>query len=408
MAKKDTRESVERAVLETYQKENPSTYFIDRSPAEFAKREAARRLLFRDLLHFPPKMFDGCTLLDFGAGTGEHTIYYARWGAACTLVEMNRLALDRARMIFGKYSPDPGNHRMINTSLFDYENDGAFDIVVTDGVIHHTADKEGAFARLAACLKAGGYLFLSIGNAVGSIQRQLQTFIVSSFARTEDEIVEVAEALFSEHISRSEKFGNRARRSIIFDSFVNPQHDCATVAEVLQWFADNGLRFYSSWPPILPQLLGDSLSEADPGLRRMFDPLEFPEVAALSEAVWLAHDEDDFRTVPRHLRSYVELAEKQVAVAHHINGYSLGRPLDLDKLLGQIGEHRVALAALAPVHGIVEKLDVILSEIAEALALVGKGDLGALRDYLAQTKQLFRGTCGCSTSYFIAYRPDVE
>ena len=129
MADDEARKSVERAVLDTYRRENPSTYFIDRSPGEFAKREAARRLLFRDLLNFPPKMFDGCRLLDFGAGTGEHTVYYARWGAECTLVEMNQLALERAQTIFEKFAPNPDRHRRINTSLFDYDGDETFDIV---------------------------------------------------------------------------------------------------------------------------------------------------------------------------------------------------------------------------------------------------------------------------------------
>ena len=37
-------------------------------------------------------MFLNSDLIDFGAGTGENTVYLANWGAKCTLVEMNKLA----------------------------------------------------------------------------------------------------------------------------------------------------------------------------------------------------------------------------------------------------------------------------------------------------------------------------
>ena len=39
-------------------------------------------------------MFQGCELIDFGAGTGENTVYLANWGAKFTLVDMNKLAQD--------------------------------------------------------------------------------------------------------------------------------------------------------------------------------------------------------------------------------------------------------------------------------------------------------------------------
>ncbi len=94
--------SVEAKVLETYKKENPSQYFIDKSEENLLEWEERREHLFRHLLNFPPKMFAGSDLLEFGSGTGEKSVYYALWGARCTLLDMNDFAIEETRAIFDK------------------------------------------------------------------------------------------------------------------------------------------------------------------------------------------------------------------------------------------------------------------------------------------------------------------
>ena len=122
MVSKIVRESVEKAVLETYRRENPSMYFSGRDRQEFLRRETARVRLYRDLLNFPPKMFNGCELLDFGAGTGEHSVYYANWGATCTLVDNNPTACEHAVNTFNKYTNDRNQHKIVISSLFEYQD----------------------------------------------------------------------------------------------------------------------------------------------------------------------------------------------------------------------------------------------------------------------------------------------
>jgi len=49
-------------------------------------------------------MFDGCSLIDFGAGTGENTIQFANWGAKYTLVDVNDKACTLAQKVFKTYA----------------------------------------------------------------------------------------------------------------------------------------------------------------------------------------------------------------------------------------------------------------------------------------------------------------
>ncbi len=399
---REARSSVETKVLEIYKKENPSQYFIDRSEKHLLEWGQRRERLFRVLLNFPPKMFAGSDLLELGSGTGEKSIYYALWGARCTLVDMNDFAIEQTRAIFEKLAPHTDNHQFIESSLFDFESEKTFDIVLSDGVIHHTAAKEAAFRHLVSFLKPGGYVILGIGNSAGAFQRMLQRMLVYRFADSEDEIVEVSEKLFSEHIGRAEKYGNRTRRAIIFDNIVNPKHDNISVPEVLKLFREAGLEFYSSWPPIMPPILGDSPN------RTTFDLLDFPEAAALSEAAWLAHDKDDYDEIPVSLASLRTFHNKLDEIVSYMNDFSTESSFDHDEFGELIDNYAEVVSEVNPLLNLTNKLKGVLQEVKETINVSKSGDLDKLCHHVANTRFLFRGTVGLGMNYFVGYRPSDE
>src|SRR3954451_19212026 len=127
---------VEQATLRTFQAEIPSLYFSDKTEAEFRQYSENAESMYRDLFKFPPKMFAGANLIDFGAGTGENTVSLARWGANCTLVEMNDKAIAIARQVFDRYAAR-GTHNFVQASIFEFESPLRFDIVHCRGVLSH-------------------------------------------------------------------------------------------------------------------------------------------------------------------------------------------------------------------------------------------------------------------------------
>ena len=134
-------------------------------------------------------MFQGAKLLDFGAGTGEHAIFYSRWGAECTLVEVNDLACNRIRSIFSQFTPENAVYNIVESSLFDVDLQEEFDIVASEGVLHHTAAKEQGFKNLVNHLKIGGFVILGIATKTGQFQRDLQRMILFRFANDEKETI---------------------------------------------------------------------------------------------------------------------------------------------------------------------------------------------------------------------------
>ena len=123
MASLDTIKKNEKSVLETFQKEIPSIYYSDKNKEDFEKYKENSECMYRHLFKFPPKMFEGQKLIDFGAGTGEDTVYLANWGAKCTLVEMNVLAQKISKDVFKKYTNNYEEHKFILSSIFDYKED---------------------------------------------------------------------------------------------------------------------------------------------------------------------------------------------------------------------------------------------------------------------------------------------
>ena len=168
----------EKSVLDTFQAEIPSVYYSDKSEEDFLAYRANAEYMYRNLFKFPPEMFLGKKLIDFGAGTGENTVYLANWGSNCTLVEMNEKASKISLDVFKKYANNFNDHKFICSSLFEYESEEKFDFVTSTGVLHHTGEKEGAFSKISSFLKSGGYIILGIGNMSGGFQNGLQRMAV--------------------------------------------------------------------------------------------------------------------------------------------------------------------------------------------------------------------------------------
>ena len=394
----------ESRLLSVYQKVNPSTYRIETDEAEFRNRESFFSGLLNRRLYFPKRMFRDADLIEFGSGTGEHSLFYLLWGARGTFVEINPKAIERMTGLFEHFGIPENQYRSINQSIFDFEPERTWDIVATLGVLHHLEDKEAAFSRVASCVAPGGYLIFGIANSAGSVQRNLQRLIVHRLAGTDHQAIEeIAERLFSEHLDRAERFGRRTRQAIIYDTYVNPKIDSMSVSEVLALFDANGLEPWSIWPPVMPALLGDSPNR--PGL----NPADWPSLNALAELGWMAHRDDD-KDLLAPLEKQIQKPMRTVSdLANVFNDQHTEQQREIAEL------QEAARSALNALPGLINPYDAInqqasklLSEIVDVLALVEAEDLAALEQRLSRCEVLFRGTSGLGMSYYIAHRPEDE
>src|SRR2546425_2405343 len=194
----------ENAVMAVYQKQTPSDYQVFSSAEAFKLREESFRSLLHDRLKFPTRLFEGSRVLDLGSGTGQLTIFFAKWGAECDLVEVNPIDANSSKDAFKEHAPHNAVFRVHNVSLFDYVTDIKFDIVFSCGVLHHTGDAKKGFERLASFVKPNGFAILGIGTSSGGFVRNLQRYVSRKFSRSVDEMEKVVESLFKENLDRAE------------------------------------------------------------------------------------------------------------------------------------------------------------------------------------------------------------
>jgi len=393
----EKEKKIEKNVLNVYKKENPSTYYIEKNSEVFDKLKEYGDRLYTHSLKILPRVFKGAKLLEFGSGTGERSTNFLRWGADCTFVEMNKKSVERASFLFEKFYPE-SSYQIVNKSLFDYQSGQTFDITISNAVLHHTPKVEQAFAHLVSFTKPGGLNVIGIGNTGACIQRNLQRFIVYSFAgRDENEIERVAEDLFTEHLDRAEKFGGRARKAIIADTYINPKMDFISVSDLLGWYKKYDLTPYSSWPPITPNVLADDLAGKT-------DYRNYPNLMSYPEWIWGTQI-----TMDADLLAFLneELSERSGSfrnLAKSLNDVN-AESLDSDQVYENV-EQTINAFNQTNEPDIIEQrgFKTWLNEIGLIMKSIHNKDYEGVASVIKNSTLLFRGKGGIGLNYFAAIK----
>ena len=198
--------SVLKKLDEVYSKKNPS-FFIKKLNNKKATKLIENRKNFLLNLKLPPKIFNSAKLLDLGCGSGHNSIVFDHLKAKCTLVEYNKKSFKNAKILFKKFAKK--NHKFFNQDLFKFKSKIKYDIVVSNGVAHHTMSPKKNINIACKFTKKNGFLILGICTPEGWFQRNLQRLILFNISKTKKEVVSNSKKLFSDHLKRSCKFGLR-------------------------------------------------------------------------------------------------------------------------------------------------------------------------------------------------------
>ena len=98
--------------------------------------------------------FPNARLLEIGCGMGTDLLQFARGGARCTGVDLTPRSVEITRHRFALYGMS-GDFMISDGEQLPFATE-SFDVVYSNGVLHHTPDTAGAIREVHRVLRPGG------------------------------------------------------------------------------------------------------------------------------------------------------------------------------------------------------------------------------------------------------------
>jgi SAM-dependent methyltransferase len=239
-------------VVKSFYEENPFPNYDD-IDSEETLVEKARKGVFARLLD--EQIPQGAFVLEVGCGTGQLTnflgMHYNR------RVFGSDMCLHSLRLANG-FRDRCGikNAGFVQMNLFRPAfKPQAFDLVVSNGVLHHTAEPYEAFQSIARLVKPGGIIIIGLYNKVGRLTTDFKRFL---FRVSADKL-----SFLDAHM-RNKQYNQDRKRAWFFDQYKHPHESKHTYSEVIEWFESNRFDYQFS----IPKIEGGAFSNEE----KLFEP----------------------------------------------------------------------------------------------------------------------------------------
>jgi SAM-dependent methyltransferase len=204
-----------------------------------ALRARAGRSEFARLLDqaIPPD----ARVLEMGCGTGQMTLFLAGAGRLVVGADLTRASLLLAAAAERRYGVE--GVLFVETDLRSAGlRAGAFDVVVANGVLHHTPDPRASFAALVRLVRPGGVIVIGVYNAFARLPHRLRRLVarVSRFRW-----------IPWDPVLRDRKADPSRRLAWLNDQYRHVEEHRHTLAEVRGWFRENDVEYLRSYPDAL-------------------------------------------------------------------------------------------------------------------------------------------------------------
>ena len=229
---------VTRKVKEFYEEHPFPNYEPDESLRTLI--EKARRGIFARLLSEQQPY--NSRILEVGCGTGQLSNFL---GIGCRSVFGTDLCMKSLKLAEGFRSRQQQSRvRFLQMNLFRPAlRSEQFDVILCNGVLHHTSDPRGGFESISRLVRPGGYLIVGLYNRYGRLLLDARRFLfrlTGGRARWVDPYIRTARL-------------SRTREDTWFaDQYKNPHESKHTMGESLAWCRGTGLDFVNAIPRFRP------------------------------------------------------------------------------------------------------------------------------------------------------------
>lgn len=213
----------------------------------------ARRGVFASLLD--EQLPKGALVLEAGCGTGQLSNFLGMsWERNVFAGDLCLNSLRLAKGFADRYAIR--NVAFVQMNLFHAPfRDGVFDVVISNGVLHHTPDCEGAFRSILGKLKSGGLILIGLYNSYARLPTLWKRWAFRTFG---------PKLYFLDPRLRDWNKEPDRIKAWFMDQYRHPHETRHSMDEVLGWFEKYGVDYVNG----IPHPGGTDFSERE----RLFQP----------------------------------------------------------------------------------------------------------------------------------------
>ena len=196
-------------------------------------RNKARASIFARMLD--EQMPHDFRILEVGCGTGQMTNFLGMgWNRTAVGTDMCMNSLRLAKGFRDRFSINNAHFMRINLFKPPFKPQ-AFDLVISNGVLHHTSDCEGGFRSISKLVRPGGYIVIGLYNWLGRLPTLWRRWAIDRFGE--------AGALLDGRLRAKQDMAQR--RAWFMDQYKHP-HETKQSIDELRWFDEQGLTLLMS------------------------------------------------------------------------------------------------------------------------------------------------------------------
>ncbi len=191
------------------------------------------------------------TILEAGCGTGQLTNFLGMgWNRTVVGGDMCSNSLILAKTFRDQFSIN--NAHFVQMNLFSPPfSDETFDVVISNGVLHHTSDPFGGYQAIARKLKPGGFILIGLYNWLGRLPTLWRRWLIEHFGDSWGKL---------DSRLRGGQLNSGRYAAWFRDQYKHPHESKHSIDEVLGWFSKTGIRPLTTIPMLQQQTLdGDVL-----------------------------------------------------------------------------------------------------------------------------------------------------
>ncbi len=241
-------------MVKAFYEETPFPNYDDHDSARSLIEKSRRGVYARRLNETVPY---NSAVLEVGCGTGQLSNFL---GMACRQVIGTDMCLNSLKL--GEAFRERhglARVRFMQMNLFRPAfAPEQFDVVLCNGVLHHTADPHGGFRTILQLVKPGGHIVIGLYNTYGRLLTDLRRQLFRATGNR---------AKWIDPILRRRDISGGKFRAWFADQYQNPHESKHTMGEVLRWFDEAGVDFVRGIPALRPDddgLEGESLFAPQP------------------------------------------------------------------------------------------------------------------------------------------------